>query len=213
MDEDAAVTDADRARRRYRVLQLRYHRRLVTEDIARTLGVTSRTVERDMAWWRTQWHAIYGTDNPAFDPLEVIGETVELYAQVEERALQELAQLSADTLTPAVKALQEAAVNPKATDAQRERALELMQAALGQQGMQRRASYQRMRCLKVAQEARQQRINFLQDLGLLDRNLGKLDLANVETADQVRRLLDHVRVTPTDLTSAAEVKQRKGAVH
>jgi hypothetical protein len=213
-DAQPGTNDAEQARRRYAVLQLRYHRRLSNRDIAERLGCTERTIDRDRAWWREQWHRVYGTENPIFDPVEKIGETVALYEQVEERALQELQALDADAMGPAIAALEAATSDSKATDAQRQQALALMDQAVAERGRARRASYQRMRCLKTAQEARQQQVNFLQDLGLLDRNLGTLDLTAVQNPEAFAKILEKWRHIPdADVTSAAERAQRKGRIH
>jgi hypothetical protein len=213
--DDDVTTEADRQRRRYQVLQLRYHRKLTNLDVAQRLGVTERTIERDFAWWREQWHRVYGTENPVFDPVEKIGETIAFYEQIEERALEELVALDrGESLTPAIEALRAVAGHKTVPDEQRTRALQLVEVALTEQTRSRRSTYLRMRCLKVAQEARLQQVNFLQDLGLLDRNLGTLDLGSVQNPRAFARLIEKYRHVPEDaLTSAAERAQRKGAVH
>ncbi len=172
--------------RRIKVLQYYFHERLTDERIGALLGVSERTVERDKSWWRQQWRARYG-DAPTFDPVEKIGETVAFFQQQEERALEEWARLAVDPFKATADRLK--ALTPSlAPDAQVEAAAALHGALTISERLQRTMTYQRMRVLEMITKCRDRQIAFLQDMGMLARNLGTLGVIDEAEAAHLRSL-------------------------
>ena len=66
---DARLTEDELLRRRQQVLWLKHTRRLTSADIGQRLNVSLRTIERDLAWWRTEFRTRYSYSAPTFDVL------------------------------------------------------------------------------------------------------------------------------------------------
>lgn len=179
VDAAPATKHEDVELRRQRVVQLRL-RKMTLRAIAAVVGVDESTVSRDLKEIRERWQQLYGA-KPELDASEMVGESLELYAEAESLALLEYTNLGQTA---------------------KDRRLSPMFAAR-----------QRMACLRTAMTARQLAVNLLQDLGLMERQLGTLGVAaTVGSATEIRRrLIDGgIKVTEDDLTSDGERAWKTG---
>ena len=199
VDGDARLTEDELLRRRQQVLWLKQTRRLTSADVGRRLNVSLRTIERDLAWWRTEFRACYSSSAPTFDALGVIGDTVEFYAQIESEALAEYARLEHDPMEAVVQQLTKQAARPDLPADVVKETLAVIRDAMAQRGdHQRKATHQRMRCLKTAIETRRERVDFLGTLGLLDRTLGLADEEPSLRGDAISRAVEAARLINAD---------------
>jgi hypothetical protein len=79
------ATESELAERRSRVAQLRL-RRMSLSEIGRQLGVSEATICRDLEWIRLHRQRMFGA-SPTLDPAELVGDSVELFQDVEAAAL------------------------------------------------------------------------------------------------------------------------------
>ena len=144
------------------------------------MGVhTEPQISRDLAWMREHWKDQYGLDG--LDPAIEIGEAITLFKEAEIQALRDFDKMAEP---PPKKGLP----RPPMT----RRTAERIKA--------------RQVCLKTAIEARQARLDLLQDIGKLDRVIGEVDLSVRVRADDIRRVLQsegmleahHQRLLPAD---------------
>lgn len=162
--------------RRQRVIALRL-RNLTEPAIAAQLGVAASTVSRDLAWIRRHWREQYGPV-PGLDPAEMVGEALALYRHVEELAFHEHSRLARVSVAQDIKTEREAAVT-----------------AL--------VAREKIDCLRTAMAARRAQIALLQDLGLIERALGRLEV-RLPLAQELRERLRAIDVSDYSLVSEAE---------
>ena len=137
-------------------------------EIARQLGITQGTVSQDLKKFRKHFRAKYGD---TFDPLDTVHEELENLEWIKQRALREYQRM-------------------------------LPTAAQDGQPAQKRDSppevRARLKALETAKNAAIDRISLMQDLGLVDRNLGQIDVTGSAILKALRAVEDDAATLPVD---------------
>lgn len=173
------------AARRTRVIEL-HLQQYTGREIAKRLGLNDVTVCRDLQWVRQHWRERYGL-KPSVDPAEVVGKAFAFYEHAQAKALRVLSRLIE--------------VKPRRRKGKRQPAATLRAASAV-------TIHAAMACLREARAAQRAQVDLLQDLGIIDRALGSLNLG-LPTAKALRQLVRDAAVTDDMLISDAERRLRR----
>jgi hypothetical protein len=205
--------------RREKVLQLRLMKK-TTRQIAEILGVERTTISRDLTHMQAAFRVQYGVEN--FDPAVAVAEAIETFNFCEARAITEFLSLDraqesgAEHIRKAIavampQLLAEARVGIGSAIKDRLDALaeQVSNIARADKSRTRALTYAKLRCLQQARGAVQARMDLLQDVGLVDRQVGSAGEVRGD-ARRIKAWLDTVQVMDAELVSSAEQKYLTG---
>ena len=171
--------DVEREERRAAVMRFYHVQKMTQKAIATALQISQGTVSKDLAWIAANWRDRYGVPS-SVDPTFELGEAAGVFDSAEREAMLNYATMR-NMAIKSVRVPEEPEPAPGQELRLTKEGVRLFTfkevVAHATTYGNRSATYVRtaMACLHMAQEARKNRINLLQDIGLLERQLGTLE--------------------------------------
>ena len=180
--------------RRARVLSMRTRTNMTVTQIAKALHVSAPTITRDIEWIYANWRGKYGLVSK-LDPADIVGEAVAAYDEAERVAWAEFMRVAEDSKQPVRESDGDGGTRVvKDRDGNVVWEPSVSPAFIAKQ---------RMVCVRMAVDAREKKMTLMQDLGIVERRLGEIQI-NLPPAHMLRESMRKALAERQPIISEAE---------